>query len=435
VIHPDGLQFAGLPFPVPAPYATADVELYLFQQVHPMTMLTINRVRFTTAMLLLVSAGCNRVAEDLPDSKRLFEKEPPAALLALGYVPEQIVAVEDGYLVDGDMLYTHDQIQELQSKHFIYGLASLVSYTNQANIRVWNDGLNSTWSSGLSQALSEWNSVTNCRINFVAGTSTSYDIRVYVRTPWPTIFGATCAVSPGPTSGIPGPVVQVNPAYVPQLSADAVKLLMVHELGHTIGFAHTDAPTPNSVFIEGTADAQPASVMHSANCTISYTSNPITTFDHLAFSLIYPDQLPVSNTKPLYRYWNATSIDHFYTMNWTEQAGNIFGNSYGFAYEGIACYLPTAQFAGTLPFYRYRHNTSNRHYYTTATVGSPYVLEGVEGYIYSAQVPVSIPLLRYRQALQTGGPHYVYTVSSFNTTGTGFTYDGIAGYVYPPPFL
>src|SRR5206468_3305820 len=38
---------------------------------------------------------------------------------------------------------------------------------------------------------------------------------------------------------------------------------------------------------------------------------------------------------PLYRYWNASAGDHFYTTSWSE-LGN--GN-YGWGYEGIQCYV------------------------------------------------------------------------------------------------
>jgi hypothetical protein len=45
----------------------------------------------------------------------------------------------------------------------------------------------------------------------------------------------------------------------------------------------------------------------------------------------------VANSVPLYRYWNPTIGDHFYTTNWAELgAGN-----YGWGYEGIQCYVFT----------------------------------------------------------------------------------------------
>ena len=40
-------------------------------------------------------------------------------------------------------------------------------------------------------------------------------------------------------------------------------------------------------------------------------------------------------TVPLYRYWNSSTRDHFYTTNWKE----LKRGRYGYRCEGKACYV------------------------------------------------------------------------------------------------
>jgi hypothetical protein len=66
-----------------------------------------------------------------------------------------------------------------------------------------------------------------------------------------------------------------------------------------------------------------------------------------------------SGTIPLYRYWNGTLQDNFYTTNWSELG---YGN-YGYNFEKVAGYVFGTQQTGTIPLYRY--NSSSDHFYTT----------------------------------------------------------------------
>ena len=50
---------------------------------------------------------------------------------------------------------------------------------------------------------------------------------------------------------------------------------------------------------------------------------------------------PPAGTVPLYRYWNPSSADHFYTTNADEIGTTTSGEvgRYGYHSEGIACYV------------------------------------------------------------------------------------------------
>jgi hypothetical protein len=104
---------------------------------------------------------------------------------------------------------------------------------------------------------------------------------------------------------------------------------------------------------------------------------------------------PLPGLVPVYRYFKGDTHDHFYTTNGGEigvtQQGQT-GN-HGYASEGILGYVSPTPFAGSVPVYRYWHATSNDHFYTAnpAEIGVTqqghtgqhgYACEGILGYAY-----------------------------------------------------
>jgi endonuclease/exonuclease/phosphatase family metal-dependent hydrolase/archaellum component FlaG (FlaF/FlaG flagellin family) len=132
----------------------------------------------------------------------------------------------------------------------------------------------------------------------------------------------------------------------------------------------------------------------------------------------------------LYRYFNASIGDHFYTTNWNE-LGNGAG---GYVYEGVACYVFKQQTPGLVKLYRYLNNSIGDHYYTTnwnelGSGAGGYVYEGVACYVYKSQQPGTKKLYRYLNS--SIGDHYYTT--NWNELGNGaggYVYEGIACYVH-----
>jgi len=94
----------------------------------------------------------------------------------------------------------------------------------------------------------------------------------------------------------------------------------------------------------------------------------------------------VKDTVPLYRGWNPTWRDHFYTADKAEMDRAVSG--LGFTAEGIAGYVyPTAQ-CGAIPLYRTYQARLMDHFYTSnaaerdnAVKNLGYSDEGIAGYI------------------------------------------------------
>jgi len=135
------------------------------------------------------------------------------------------------------------------------------------------------------------------------------------------------------------------------------------------------------------------------------------------------------STGPLYRYWNATTADHFYTTNWSE-----LGNGrYGYTYEGVQCYVDAQQAPGTVPLHRYWNPDAADHFYTTdwAELGNGkygYTYEGVQCYVYPGPVAHTTPLHRYWNSVATD---HFYTTNwgELGNGGAGYAYEGIQAYV------
>ncbi len=130
------------------------------------------------------------------------------------------------------------------------------------------------------------------------------------------------------------------------------------------------------------------------------------------------------------RSHNPTTGEHFYTTNDTEAA------CCGFTVEAQPYYyLYSTQQGGLTPFYRCLLS-NGFHLYTTSSTcegAAGATNEGSMGFIAASVTCGAVPLYRLSDA--TNGDH-LYTISSAEVTSaesSGYTYEGIAGYVWTAP--
>lgn len=183
--------------------------------------------------------------------------------------------------------------------------AYLVSKTNATTITIYADAsVPVDWSSALDQAISNWNS-TNSLVFFKrvynntsttttggngrgkknnGGTTTTtvtpaYNVLIT------TLYDATTnmiaqAYYPD-YYGNAGKEVDIN-TYYNTLSASYKTFAITHEMGHIIGFTHTDGTYGN--LVPGTPETDPNSVMNS----FVLPWNGFTPYDVLAATTVYP---------------------------------------------------------------------------------------------------------------------------------------------------
>jgi serine protease len=136
-------------------------------------------------------------------------------------------------------------------------------------------------------------------------------------------------------------------------------------------------------------------------------------------------------TAPIFRYWNPSVTDHYYSIKYTE----LGEGDLGWGIEKIAGFAFNSQRIGTVPLYRYWNPSWGDHFYTTnfnelGNGAQGWILERVECYVYSQQQFGTVPLYRYWNP--TIGNHYYTT--NFNELGhgaNGYTFEWIECYVFP----
>jgi hypothetical protein len=142
---------------------------------------------------------------------------------------------------------------------------------------------------------------------------------------------------------------------------------------------------------------------------------------------------------PVYRYWNATVSDHFYTSSMSE-------HSHHYSSEGVAFQLAAAPGPGLVPVYRYFKSDVHDHFYTTNSaeigVAAPgavgkfgYRCEGVLGYISPVQTPGTVPVYRYFKAathdhFYTSNTAEIGVVVNGAAGNHGYVCEGVLGYAF-----
>jgi hypothetical protein len=137
--------------------------------------------------------------------------------------------------------------------------------------------------------------------------------------------------------------------------------------------------------------------------------------------------VPLQATVLFYRFFGSDYNGYYYTTNSIGRKNEEL--------QRIQCYIFANQAAGTVPFYRFRSKDFNRYFYSTnfnEPDPSAWSYEGIAGYLYPDNSAAgTVPLYRFR-----GQNGHFYTTDA--SEGTDMISEGVAGYVIqtqPPPSL
>ncbi len=141
---------------------------------------------------------------------------------------------------------------------------------------------------------------------------------------------------------------------------------------------------------------------------------------------------------PVYRFFNRSTLAHFYTTSEDERAA-ILANMPAFSLEGAAFKVSGVPAAGLEPVHRFLNQSTGVHFYTISATEKAYLManlpqfryEGVA--YYASQVPVGImkPLYRFFVA-RTGTHFYSASESEKNqivNTLPGYSFENAAYFV------
>ncbi|SIS60977.1 M57 family metalloprotease [Belliella pelovolcani] len=284
------------------------------------------------------------------------------------------------------------------------------------------------WRPNIQEAMAAWSNIRNFNFNFVETTSSTADITFVEFNNMSAIASASW-----PQNGNPGTIIRVNLNYS-NLPSSQKTFVMAHEIGHTLGFRHTDWNLQNegqgvigANLVRGTWNNDNASVMNSGlfHPNIPNWQN-FSRYDILAGRTIYPFD---NGERPLYTYYKNLSGNkksHNWTGNWNE-----FGlSANGFTYRGVTGFIYNYQKSQTVPLYRYQNSVG--YYYLSRnpnlqTNFPDFQNRVLIGYVYNSPSEDNIPVYEYYNSSE--GHFFTSNFNDAWMSGSGWSGGGIAFYV------
>ena len=258
------------------------------------------------AFSALFIVACKKAA------KETLASEVPQDVLnqiaAQGFSTEGVIQTEGGYIVEGDILLTPDNLKQTPtSNELIYANEEhyRTTYLVTGLPRTLTVKLNTTQANFVSatdEAIRRYNAL-NLRVRFqrvTGSTSANINIVTYYQ------VSNTLGSAGFPTSsGNPYSQIQMNRYwYTPSIAVNALATTIAHEMGHCIGFRHTDymnrsyscggsavnegSAGVGAVYIPGTPSGPSAgSWMLACGSTSSSFNRPFTSADQTALNYVY----------------------------------------------------------------------------------------------------------------------------------------------------
>ncbi len=215
----------------------------------------------------------------------------------LGFRDSAVVELKDYYLVEGDVLLPKSLFGAKSGRKDQYRANNIVDLNNN-NISVVIDASMPTsgvdvWHHAIRRAVDHWNVVQGCRINLgVTGNATG---NIVVRNDNGQLPNGTIAAAAYPANGTAGTEILVNVDFNANMTvSDGTKIYnIVHELGHCIGFRHSnwqargESINPEgAVLIAGTLTSDANSVMNGGTALNTWAG--FSTGDRTAAQTLYP---------------------------------------------------------------------------------------------------------------------------------------------------
>lgn len=195
------------------------------------------------ALLAGVFFSCKKtVKEEAPARQDAISQQVLDKIYELGFGNKNVVKHPEGYLVEGDIVITNDDLASSPDRKLIrvgdeeqYRTTNTVTgLPRTISIRV-STSLPSRYITAVDGAIARYNAL-GLLLTFTRVTSGGS----IVITPAPSGAGYLASAGFPTSSGNPYNSVLVNRSYLDTWNINTVTSIIAHEVGHCIGFRHTD---------------------------------------------------------------------------------------------------------------------------------------------------------------------------------------------------
>lgn len=266
-------------------------------------MRTIKYIVSFLGLLCLSIISCKKDGKAFPEEISQTVKDK---IFALGFSTMNAQKIDEGWLVEGDIVLSESDLDRIPQMKFLriagneqYRTFNLITGLPRTLTVSLSSKLPSNYGPALDEAIRRYNA-ENLQLHFqrVSGNA---DINLM------KVNGNFLATSGFPSSsGIPYGTIKINPGFIGSGNNSSfinyLATIMAHEIGHCIGFRHTDymnrsfscghqavnegASSAGAVYITGTpADPDAASWMLA--CIRSTQNRPFNSNDKTALNYLY----------------------------------------------------------------------------------------------------------------------------------------------------
>jgi hypothetical protein len=257
------------------------------------------------ASVALALTGCQK-SQEAAVQPAAISQDVLAQVKALGFSTTDLKAVEGGYRVEGDILLTPEVLANKTDYSMLrvgadeqYRTTNLVGRLPRTLTVSLSSQFPASYVTAVDEAIRRYNAA-NLQLRFTRITSGTANLPIkYSSDLGPGVLGQSGGF---PQNGEPAPGFTLVPNVIGNQTTNAIATIMAHEMGHCIGFRHTDymnrayscggtatnegASTVGAILIPGTPSSpDPNSWMLA--CVGNNVSRPFNANDLTALNYLY----------------------------------------------------------------------------------------------------------------------------------------------------